>query len=615
MKTICSSRNKTIGNLATMIIGLLRITLATGQVTLPPGMAEDAAYAPFLHGVASGDPSITNVVLWTRITTEAPTALLNWEVAEDSLFEDLRLNGTVLVAAENDWTAHVIAGPLEPGQTYFYRFQAAGGQASRTGRTKTLPLETDHIRLAVASCSSVFSGYFNAYRHLAQRADLQAVVHLGDYIYDFVDEDEEVRVPAPYPTVPENLEEWRARHVYYLLDPDLRALRAAHPLLPIWDNHDLEVSDPLSLAGSIQAFREWLPLRPVAAGQEAKIYRRFALGNLATLHLLDIQLFNGADLLPGGEPSMLGNDQFEWFRNGLDSSSASWQLIGNQKLVSPWRLDGLPPGVDLGSGNVLDSSSWDGYNQSRQLLLQAIADYCPGQALILSGDAHMTVLADLPKNLLAAPADTITYDPVSGAGSLAAEFLPSSISRGNADEMGLPPLVITELIRISKDINLHQQHLELTKHGFGLLDIRPDSIVAESWYAPILENSTLLEFGGGWVLRQGSGHWERQTRSTPVGLSEEPGYTSEANVLQLSPVFPNPAKDNAAMTVPVSKSAVVTFEIRNIASGQLVQNWSETVVGSTPTTLLIDTQKLTSGSYRITVRTAGAIKGQTFVIR
>ncbi|MBI1193709.1 MAG: T9SS type A sorting domain-containing protein [Bacteroidetes bacterium] len=593
---------------------LLTTALAHGQITLPPGMAADAAYAPFLHGVASGDPTITNVMLWTRITTESPTELLSWEVAEDSLFEVTVLSGTAEAKAANDWTVHVDAGPLDPGKTYYYRFTYPTEQRSRTGRTKTLPLATDHIRLAVASCSSVYSGYFNAYGQLAKRDDLQAVIHLGDYIYDFVDEDEEVRVPTPYPAVPVNLEEWRTRHAYYLLDPDLRALRAAHPLLPIWDNHDLETSDALSLAGAIQAFREWLPLRPVPGPDANKIYRRFAFGQLATLHLLDIQLFSETDLLPSGEPSLLGNSQFEWLRNGLDSSSASWQLIGNQKLVSPWRLDDVPAGVDIGSGNVLDSSSWDGYNQSRQLLMQAIADYCPGQALILSGDAHMTVVTDLPANLLAPPLDTISYDSETGAGSLAAEFLPSSISRGNADEMGLPPLIIAELIRISREINPHQQHLELTQHGFGLLDIRADSIVAESWYAPILERSAALTFGGGWVLRQGTGHWERQTRSAPVGLNQTLDFTAAIHALHLSDVYPNPAKDKATLEVTSHKPGLLTFEVRSIASGKMVLNWTELHAGFNPAKVHFDTHTLASGSYTITVRNAETNKSKYFVI-
>jgi alkaline phosphatase D len=551
-------------------------------------------------------------MLWTRITTEAPTESLTWEIAEDSLFEATLLTGSVTAQETSDWTVHVDAGPLEPGTTYYYRFLNSIGQASRTGRTKTLPLETDHVRLAVASCSSVYSGYFNAYGALARRDDLQAVIHLGDYIYDFVDEDEEVRVPSPYPTVPANLEQWRARHAYYLLDPDLRAMRAAHPLLPIWDNHDLETSDALSLAGAIQAFREWLPLRSVPEGQENKIYRRFAIGNLATLHLLDIQLFSQTDGLPGGELSLLGNAQFEWLRGGLDSSAASWQLIGNQKLVAPWRLEGVPDDIAIGEGTVLDSSSWDGYSQSRQLLMQAIADFCPGQALLLSGDAHMTVVADLPANLLPPPFDTLSYDAETGEGSLAAEFLPSSISRGNADELGLPPLVISELVRISKDINPHQQHLELTKHGFGLLDIRPDSIVAESWYAPILESSEALEFGGGWVLRHGSGHWERAARATALG-EEAPTVAPEG--LILSPIYPNPAGDFALLEVQMDRAGNLTLEVRSLATGQVLRSWTEPVAATVPRTFRLETRDFAAGVYVVTVKGGRAFKSRSFVMR
>ena len=130
--------------------------------------------------------------------------------------------------------------------------------------------------------------FFNAYQRIAERDDLDLVIHLGDYIYDFVDEDEQVRVPDPYPTVPENLDEWRDRHQYYLLDPNLRAARQNHPWAQIWDNHDVKRTD---FEPGMQAFYDWTPLRQVNEDAPERIYRKLAFGGLVDLMFMDILLF------------------------------------------------------------------------------------------------------------------------------------------------------------------------------------------------------------------------------------------------------------------------------------------------------------------------------------
>jgi alkaline phosphatase D len=580
-----------------------------GQVSLPARMYADSAYAPFLRGVASGDPVADGIVLWTRLSTTESSAIINWELDEDSLFSSPLQSGEVEAASANDWTVHVEVGGLAPDQIYYYRFLDQAGNTSRTGRTRTLPITPDQLKLAVMSCSSIYSGFFNAYARLAERNDLNAIIHLGDYIYDFVDEDEQIRIPVPYPTEPSNLTEWRDRHAYYLLDPDLRAMRAAHPMIPIWDNHDLDINGPDGSAAAIQAFREWLPLRPVPAATENQIYRDVDFGNLATLHLLDIDLFQDQDTLPGGENSLLGNEQFEWLQNSLSNSTARWQIIGNQVMVAPWIVGELPPGVDFGSEGVLDPTSWDGFNESRQVLLNLIEITHPGSTLIVSGDSHVTCVADVPKD----PLDPLSYDPETGEGSVAVEFLPSSISRGNADEQGLPSLVISELVRISMETNPHQQHLELTQHGFGLLTINPDSIVAESWYAPILESSAALTFGGGWVLKHGTGHWERTKRNTPVGLFE-PDRGSATNQLKISPVYPNPNNGIPYVIVSSEISTRVFFRIINAENGQSVAQWEETIPAQIPVEFALPNLSDHPGRYILQVSADDQSRSQTFVV-
>jgi alkaline phosphatase D len=577
------------------------------QIALPPGMYADSTHAPFLHGVASGDPVPNGMVLWTRLSTDSPEENVFWELAEDSLMLAVVQSGTASARAEQDWTVQISAEGLEPGRFYYYRFRDNEGRSSVVGRTRTAPAGGELLRLAVMSCSSVYSGYFNAYRHLARRSDLNAFLHLGDYLYDFVDPDEQVRVPDPFPTGPQNLAEWRERHAYYLFDPDLRALRAAHPMIALWDNHDLERGDPLALQESVQAFREWVPLQPLAPGTPAeRIYRRVSLGPLADLHLMDILLHRDEDLLPGGSFSLLGTEQYNWLEGSLSASEGRWQLLGNQKMVSPWSVVGAPAGVGFGEGDVLDNNSWDGYGESREQLLQLLAETHPGATLLLSGDIHLTVVADLPLD----PFDSLAYDPASGSGSLSAEFLPSSISRGNADEMGFPPFLIELLKTFSLERNPHHRHLDLTQHGFGLLTIRPDSIVAESWYAPILYPSDSLGFGGGWVLRHGIGHWERQTRSLPLGQAGPDAIRN--HVLWISSAYPNPASQQVAVQARSALRQEVGLTLLQLSSGRVEQTRREWLASGELRNLVFDLRGLEPGAYLLRIQGEGAPISRSF---
>ncbi len=587
----------------------LPLSSLLAQTTLPPNLYADTAHAPFLHGVASGDPSTHSVILWTRVSSSEPVVAVVWEISESEDFSEPLQSGSVNALEESDHCVQVLVEDLDPGQRYYYRFSDPVGNFSAPGATRTFPEESKALRLAVMSCSSVYSGFFNAYGRIAERSDLQAVIHLGDYLYDFVDPDEQVRVPDPFPQVPENLQEWRERHAYYLLDPDLRAMRAAHPLIALWDNHDLDRSSVAALDQSVQAFREWVPLAEPQSGNPRQLYRRHTMGNLIDLYMLDIQMYRDQDLLAGGELSFLGNEQFEWFEGELQYSTARWQIIGNQKMVTNWSLLGLPDGLGLGSGVVLDSGSWDGYSQSRARMLSAIEEHQPGSVLLLSGDMHITVVSDLPLD----PQDSLSYDPLSGEGSVAAEFLASSISRGNADEMGLNSFLIGEMIRISKDLNPHLLHLELTKHGFGIVSVYPDSLLAEIWYAPILEPSAELEFGGGWVLRHGSGHWERGSRNQPV--YSEPLSLNAGAPFEVSEPFPNPAKERIYVDLLSAQDLRVSIAILAPADGRIQRNWTENLQAGQSRRLEIDTRGLSAGHWMLLIGADGHNTRKFFSIR
>ena len=482
-----------------------------------PGLAADCA--PFELGVASGDPTATSVLLWTQTGARgtavvdppgdgsgegsggsSAVARVGWEVSTDPYFTNLVASGEAEAPAWHDHTVTVEVTGLEPASTYFYRF-VRDGETSRTGRTQTAPAgPVDRARFALASCSSLWSGYFNAYRRLAERTDIDLVIHVGDYIYDFVDEDERIRVPNPPIPDPTDVATHRARHAYYLLDPDLRAARAAHPWFVLWDNHDLIAGDRPAFGGGVRAFREYVPSRLTDAARPAVAWRTLRYGDLVDLSMLDVLLWRNLDLVEGtDEPSILGNEQFEWLRGELTRSTATWRLVGTQKLVSPVDVP-----IDIGG------STWLSFPASRRQLLRMLQAEQVDNVVILSGDAHMTFVADVIE-------DAASYDAQTGAGSRAVEFLAGSVSRGNVDEsVDLDERFLGNLRNAFLALNPHMAHTNLVDHGYGVVDVTPERVVVEMWLSPILEPSSDERFERGVEVRAGSTNWSRSFRTVPT---------------------------------------------------------------------------------------------------
>lgn len=483
---------------------------------LAAGMAPDCA--PFRHGVASGDPEPDSVVLWTRLSPGEPagSASVSFELAEDPAFQKVVARGSRVATAAGDFTVKVDVGGLPPDRVFYYRFRASDGRYSAPGRTRTAPAgAVEHARFAVASCSSIYSGFFNAYRRIAAQPELDLVIHLGDYIYDFVDENEEIRVPTPYPVEPESLGDWRGVHAYHLNDPDLREARAMHPWYLLWDNHDVDRNAP-GYNGSVQAFREWNPVRDGDPSRPDRIYRVLRWGDLVDAFLMDTLLFRSLDTEVGStEKSILGLEQFAWIEEQLAGSTATWRLLGSQKIFSTVRVNPrLALILDGEERPVFDTGSWDGFPASRTRLLSFLASRGIGDNVMISGDSHISVAADLvddPAN----PANP--YDPSTGEGSVGVELLPTSISRGNFDEqirgVGFDEAATQRLIDIiladTVARNPHHVYAELTKHGYGVLDFTRERLQAEIRYLPILERSEAEEVGVTLTAPRGLDHWQR----------------------------------------------------------------------------------------------------------
>jgi len=199
---------------------VLGLALGASTAALLPALSLPGispAPRPFLHGVAAADPDASSFLIWTRRT---PNALGELASADDSNEEHASWNfalswavwpteggtasapeaaGSVLAIARNDWTVSVLVSGLRASTSYSYRFtDGASGKSSATGQAKTAGGSPARVRLGVASCSSLWSATaFSAYRGMAA-ADLDLVVHLGDYIYSDVDKNERLRVPDFY---------------------------------------------------------------------------------------------------------------------------------------------------------------------------------------------------------------------------------------------------------------------------------------------------------------------------------------------------------------------------------------------------------------------------------
>ncbi|MEE4189975.1 MAG: alkaline phosphatase D family protein [Halieaceae bacterium] len=339
-----------------------------------PGVA-----ASFRHGVASGDALDNSVIIWTRATPVTPGLVrIRWEVASDEAFDSIVASGEGTTTAEVDYTAKVDVGGLDAGTTYFYRFLVQE-VASPVGRTRTLPTgSVAATSFAVVSCSNYPAGFFNVYREIADR-DVDAVLHLGDYIYEYgidgyaSDRAEEFgRVSEPGTEIL-SLDDYRTRYAQYRSDADLQACHAAHPFYVVWDDHeitndtwrdgaenhqpDTEGDFDERVAVALQAWYEWSPIRPPSSNREV-IYRQFQFGDLVDLLMLDTRLIGRDQQLSYGDylngdmldidsaraaindptRQLLGEDQNAWLKDRLTNSTTTWQALGQQVLVGRYNL-------------------------------------------------------------------------------------------------------------------------------------------------------------------------------------------------------------------------------------------------------------------------------------
>ena len=490
--------------------------LAAGPGSGPgPG---PAPVNPFLHGVASGDPLSDRVILWTRVTPIAQEDIaVTVHVYSDAALGQLVGSSSQTASAARDWTVKIDFTGLQPATSYYYRFAAVGHQ-SVIGRTRTAPASGgDHLRFAVVSCSSLAHGFFNAYAQVARRADLDVVLHLGDYVYEYANNEYgEARTYEPA-TEMVTLADYRARHSQYKrTDPDLQEVHRQHPFICTWDDHETADNSWRDGANNHtegaegvwlqrkgwgqQAYDEWMPIRLPEAGNPDRIWRRFQYGGLMDLLILDTRLYDrdeplGLPPTPADDPAdpdrkLLGPEQQEWLFGHLKSSTATWKFLGQQIMFGQLKVVGIPdatavPGLSLipvagNGGQYLNGDQWDGYQAERSAVFAHLADNSIDNVVVLTGDIHTSWAMDLTPD----PNNPVAYNPLTGEGSLAVEYVCTSVTSPGLDQLA----PIQDAISL---VNPHIKYVDLAEKGYMLFDVTPERVQGEWWYV-----STIAERGG-----------------------------------------------------------------------------------------------------------------------
>lgn len=523
--------------------------LAAFQLGSNRAEAKRVRFEPFSYGVASGDPLPDRVIIWTRVNPSAgatPGSGLGgpirgiWEVSRNRRFTQRVALGHFCTTAATDHTVKIDVCNLSPATDYFYRFMVRGVK-SPVGRMRTAPSAFSNpssVRFGLASCSNFEAGYFTAYRHLAQRNDLDFILHVGDYIYEYANGQYgpegfagTVRAHDPAEEII-SLADYRRRHACYKADADLRQLHARHPFITTWDDHETannawrdgaenhtEGAEGLwadRKAAGIKAYFEWMPIRTTPAtgeiGEVQPVYRKFSFGSLVDLFMLDLRQYRSeqplspADSAAINDPArtMLGTGQRAWLQGNLVASQARWKLLGNSVQIAPvvvvpslldqqtqfllFQFFQIPLGTQ---GAVsLNTDAWDGYAQSRLEILGLISGQITGNPIgncvFLTGDIHSTYAGDIPAN-------PVGYNPATSL-SLGTEFVCTSVTSDNVNEIvGVAERVpngaggyidnpaTASFEALIRGFNSWVRDVNLIYHGYSVVDVNSQRTQVDTW--------------------------------------------------------------------------------------------------------------------------------------
>jgi alkaline phosphatase D len=601
-----------------LIVALFIPLVATAQnnPNEPTRSGAIECLAPFFHGVASGDPLQDRVILWTRVTTDSANAVVNWRIASDTAITNIINSGTVTTDDTKDFTVKVDATGLQPFTWYYYEFETEGKRSVR-GRTRTLPVgDVDSLRFAIVSCADYTNGYYNAYAKITERNDIFAVIHLGDYIYEYGGG-----------TAPRNHEpgyeiltvgDYRIRHSHYKLDEDLMRLHQQYPFFAVWDDHETannawfggaENHTPGTegnwfdrKAAGVQAYYEWMPLRMPDPVDTMRIYRKFNMGDLIDLYMMDTRLQgreeqNGHDTNPAR--TLLGAQQRQWFLNETDSSTARWQIMGQQVMFAPLR-------VQIGPFPAFypNDDQWDGYPAERTTIQNHFLNNNIPNFVVLTGDIHTSWANDIPGT---------GYNASTGAGSVGVEFVATSVTSQGS------PLPVGQ--GIIQSVNPHMKFIDLSNHGYVLLDVNKDRTQGEFWFVNTIDTrGGTNAYTQGWFVNNNERHLRQAAAASvanpnmigvpaptwPIGYNPNCNTTTSVPVAAsretvLLGVYPNPFNSEIMLQLTLNEEAE-TAAIVYDAMGREVARKDFGKLNAGMQELPFDLEKHSAGNYYIIVK-------------
>lgn len=519
-------------------------------------LSDDDSRVEFNYGVAAGDPQQDAVIIWTHVTPldQQSSVQVGWQVAMDVNFTDIIHNGTTTTSSAADFTVKVDLQGLDSGTTYYYRF-GVGNTHSVVGRCRTLPSGSpEQVKLAVFSCANYPAGYFNAYTDAALQNDLDAVVHLGDYIYEYAmggyATDRAVEIGRALPANNDveciSLTDYRLRYALYRTDQGLAELHRQHAFISVWDDHEItndtwqdgaenhnegEGDFTERKMAALRAYFEWMPIRPMVAGDYERIYRNFQFGDLVNLNMLDTRVLardlqlNYANYINPADGSLdsaafiadvsatdrelLGAEQLGWLQANLMTNTARWQVLGQQvlmgrmnlpaemlfELASPSEnainligelatikariLQGDPTVTDEERARVetvipYNLDAWDGYAYEREVIF-ATTGQLNHNLVVLAGDTHN------------AWATKLTNLDGSGAG---VEFATAGVSSpGMEDYLGLSEAAIPSAEQAIGLLVDDLQYTNLSNRGYMLVSFTQAQAMAEWVFVDNIEST------------------------------------------------------------------------------------------------------------------------------
>lgn len=555
---------------------------------------------PFYHNVASGDPLSDRVIIWTRVTPTDFTlpVSVEYRVATDTGMVNVVTQGTVVTDASVDFTVKVDAAGLQPNSTYYYEFKALGNFSPR-GRTKTAPLEvtaTDSLRFAVVSCANLEAGFFNAYEVISQRNDVEAILMLGDYIYEYEEGGyaPNANVDRVFDPTHEilTLDDYRLRYSVYHMDQALQKLHQNFPWICVWDDHEsandsYEFGAENHNAGEGQwldrkdaaqtAFFEWLPIRPKAPSN-FEIFRKFSYGNLVDLFMVDTRLHGRNEQgVNQNDPNrtMLGDDQYDWLENELLASTAQWKVLGNQVMFAPVEI----------LGNPINADAWDGYPAERQKLMDFIVINNIENFTVITGDIHTSWGMNIEN----------------GAANVGVEFVTPSITSPGS------PINAGGLLQFE---NPHIKYVELTKHGFVILDVNTQRIQADWYY---INTKDAIDASYNWAKSMYSNSGSMQLQTNLTASTASPSYAIDLapqcprstvgmteHALDLIGVYPNPVSELLTVHFAGTNDNSHTIEISDLNGKVLLREKTE-ILPMNSTIKLVDVSTLEAGIYFIKI--------------